>query len=469
MTVPGWVQDAIFYQIFPDRFADGDPTNDPPNLQAWGAPPTLHGFQGGDLRGVIQRFDYLLDLGVNALYLNPIFQATSNHRYNTTDYYRIDPRLGGEDDLRALLSLAHRHRVRVVLDGVFNHCGRGFFAFNDLLENEAHSPYRDWFHVRRFPLDAYGPGQAENYLAWWKVKSLPKFNTDNPEVRRYLLGVARHWVEQGIDGWRLDVPNEIDDDSFWAEFREQVKGANPEAYLVGEIWEADPRWVGPGHFDGLINYPLRRSLLALVADGSLKASEFGRQVDRLFQLYPREHMYAHYLTLGSHDTERVRTLCGGDLRKVRLMLLFIFCFPGAPGIYYGDEIGILGGKDPDCRRAFPWNEAAWDQELRNFVRHLVHLRRTMAVLRHGEYAPLLADDRTGIFAFARKKGRASAAVVLNTAGATHAATLSVDGLGWEDGEAVVDAVRGRTRWVTDGFLRLRLGPYEGAVLHRQGS
>jgi cyclomaltodextrinase len=333
MSVPGWVQDAVFYQIFPDRFANGDPGNDPPNVQAWGAPPTLHGVQGGDLPGVIQHFDYLLDLGINALYLNPIFQATSTHRYNTTDYYRIDPRLGDEADLRALLDLAHRHGVRVILDGVFNHCGRGFFAFNDLLENEAHSPYRDWFHVRRFPLDAYGPGQADNYLAWWKFKSLPKFNTNNPEVRRFLLGVARHWIEQGIDGWRLDVPNEIDDDSFWAEFRDQVRQANPEAYLVGEIWDADPRWVGPGHFDGLINYPLRKSLLALIAEGALKPSEFARQVERLFQVFPIEHMHAHYLTLGSHDTERVRTLCGGDLRKVRLMSLFLFCFPGAPGIY----------------------------------------------------------------------------------------------------------------------------------------
>jgi glycosidase len=469
MSVPGWVQDAVFYQIFPDRFANGDPVNDPPNVQAWGAPPTLHSFQGGDLRGVIQHFDYLLDLGVNALYLNPIFQATSNHRYNTTDYYRIDPRLGDEADLGALLDLAHRHGVRVILDGVFNHCGRGFFAFSDLLENEAHSPYRDWFHVRRFPLDAYGPGQAENYLAWWKFKSLPKFNTKNPEVRRFLLGVARHWIEQGIDGWRLDVPNEIDDDSFWAEFRDQVKRANPEAYLVGEIWDADPRWVGPGHFDGLINYPLRKSLLALIAEGALKPSEFARQVARLFQVFPREHVHAHYLTLGSHDTERVRTLCGGDLRKVRLMSLFLFCFPGAPGIYYGDEIGLEGGKDPESRRAFPWDEAAWDQELRAFIRQLVHLRRKMAVLRRGEYAPLLTDDRTGLFGFTRRQGRAEVAVVLNTSSATHAAALPVGELGWQDGEAVEDTIRGGMRRVTGGNVRLRLGPYEGALLHRQSA
>src|SRR3989304_717147 len=184
MTFPDWVPDAVFYQIFPDRFANGDPSNDPPNVQPWGSPPAVHGFQGGDLK------------------------------------------LGPEAGLQALLDLAHRNGVHVILDGVFNHCGRGFFAFNDLLENEAHSPYRDWFHVLRFPLDAYGPGESRNFLAWWNFKSLPKFNTGNPAVRGSLLGVARHWVRQGLDGWRLDVPNEINDDSFWAEFREAGKSAN---------------------------------------------------------------------------------------------------------------------------------------------------------------------------------------------------------------------------------------------------
>jgi glycosidase len=161
MTVPYWVQDAVFYQIFPDRFANGDPSNDPPNVKAWGSPPTIWDFQGGDLRGVIQRLDYLLDLGVNAIYLNPIFQATSTHRYNTSDYFQIDPKLGTLADFRALLDAAHRNGMRVIIDGVFNHCGRGFFAFADLLENGEHSPYKDWFHVKKFPLDAYGHGDIQ--------------------------------------------------------------------------------------------------------------------------------------------------------------------------------------------------------------------------------------------------------------------------------------------------------------------
>ncbi len=466
MTVPEWVQDAVFYQIFPDRFANGDPSNDPPNVQPWGSPPTIHDFQGGDLKGILLKFDYLLDLGVNALYLNPIFRATSNHRYNTTDYYAIDPKLGDFADFKALLKLAHRKGMRVVLDGVFNHCGRGFFAFQDLLENESHSAYRNWFHVRRFPLDAYGPGLAENYLAWWKIKSLPKFNTSEPEVRRYLLGVARYWIEQGADGWRLDVPNEIDDDSFWAEFHQAVKTVNPEAYLVGEIWEANPRWVGPDHFDGLLNYPLREALLGLIAERDLKPSAFARQVDDLVRLYPRQHLLAHYVPLGSHDTERVRTVCGGDTRKVKLLLLFQFCFPGAPGIYYGDEVGVEGGKDPGSRRAFPWDESSWDLDLRAFVRNLIRLRHSMTILRRGDYQRVLADDDTGAFAFARRWEAESVAVVLNASDSTRTLVLPASSLGWRDGETVVDALRGGRRAVSGGQVRLRLPAYEGVLLHR---
>jgi len=169
---------------------------------------------------------YLLDLGVNAIYLNPIFLSSSNHRYNTTDYYQIDLKLGTMKDFKVLLDVAHRNQVRVILDGVFNHCGRGFFAFNDILENQASSPYKSWFHINRFPVNAYSPGDAKDYVAWWKFKSLPKLNTGNPRVRKYIFDVARYWIEQGIDGWRLDVPNEIDDDSFWAEFRRIVKETN---------------------------------------------------------------------------------------------------------------------------------------------------------------------------------------------------------------------------------------------------
>ncbi len=383
MTVPDWVQDAIFYQIFPDRFAKGDPGIDPPNVNPWDAPPTAKGFWGGDLIGIRDHLDYLIDLGINAIYLNPIFLASSNHRYNTTDYFKIDPKLGDLCSFHALMEFAHKKGIRIVLDGVFNHCGRGFFPFTDILENQNDSPYKDWFHVNSFPVEAYPRGKSTSFEAWWGYPSLPKFNTSSPRVRDYLLSVAKYWIEQGADGWRLDVPNEINDDSFWAQFRQVVRGANPEAYLVGEIWDGNPHWVGDGHFDGLMHYPQREAILALV-NKQIDAGSFRDRLHNNLHKYPRENAYAMYTLLGSHDTERILTLFHGDTVKLKLALLLQFALPGAPAIYYGDEIGLTGGKDPECRKTFPWAESQWNHDIRDWTRILCRSRRDSPALRRGD-------------------------------------------------------------------------------------
>jgi cyclomaltodextrinase len=462
MTVPYWVEDAIFYQIFPDRFANGDTHNDPPNVQSWGSPPTSWGFQGGDLRGVIDKFDYILDLGINAVYLNPIFLSTSNHRYNTVDYFKIDPRVGTLEDFHALLATAHSNNVRVILDGVFNHCGRGFFGFNDVLENQDHSPYRDWFHVNKFPVDAYSPGKAEDYKAWWGFKSLPKFNTNNQSVRHYLLNVARYWIEQGSDGWRLDVPNEIDDDSFWLDFREAVKSINRDAYLVGEIWTVEPRWVGPNHFDGLMNYPLRDAVLDFLNGGFITAAGFADQVEGILKRYPRENAYAMYITLGSHDTERIYTRLNGDLNKLKLAYSFVFGYPGAPAIYYGDEIGMTGGKDPECRGAFNWNPEAWLEELRGWLRTLISLRKRHVALRRGAYQRVLVDDRRNVYVFARTLGDEAILVVINASAAQRHLRLPVKDLGWKDG-LILHNLLGFEEYIVSGDNLVASVPPWGSV------
>ncbi|HZU86828.1 MAG TPA: glycoside hydrolase family 13 protein, partial [Anaerolineaceae bacterium] len=458
-----WVQDAIFYQIFPDRFSNGDLSLDPPNLQPWGSAPTLHGFQGGDLRGVMQRFDYLLDLGINAIYFNPIFLSPSTHRYNTTDYYQIDPKLGDQSAFKALLDLAHRHNVHVLLDGVFNHCGRGFFAFNDILENQEYSPYRDWFHVSHFPVDAYSHGDAKDFLGWWKFKSLPKFNTASPAVRSYLLGVGKYWIEQGIDGWRLDVPNEIDDDPFWAEFRETIKAVNPEAYILGEIWDVQPRWVSEGHCDGLMNYPLRTAIVDWLG-GRLAVGHFAERAEQLLTVYHRESIYAQYNLLGSHDTPRLITLLNGDWEKVKLANAFLFAYPGAPSIYYGDEVGLEGDKDPDCRRAFPWDSVLWKDDLRTYIRKLVGLRREKAVLRRGEYQTLLVDIRRGCMAFARALGDHKLVVALNNSANHRQLQIPVSSLGWTEGKVVHHLLQPGDEVVEVGLLELDLPPFSAAWL-----
>jgi glycosidase len=458
MTTPYWLQDSIFYQIFPDRFANGDRENDPPNLQKWGSAPTGWGFQGGDLRGIIQHFDYLLDLGINALYLTPIFAATANHRYNTSDYFQIDPKLGTLDDFHALVDIAHRNNVRIVLDGVFNHCGRGFFAFNDVMENGEHSPYKDWFHIKRFPLDAYNSGEPQNYLCWWNHEALPKLNTSNPLVRKYIFSVARYWLEQGADGWRLDVPNEIDDDGFWAEFRQIVRGVNRDACLIGEIWDVNPRWANDTHFDGLMNYPVKDALLALF-QGRENARQFGERVQVLIRAYKRENLYAMYVPLDSHDTERLKTLMAGNVDKLKLAFLFQMAFPGAPAIYYGSEIGMEGGKDPDNRRAFPWKEADWNQELRTWVRTLVSLRKQTVSLRRGDFSQVLAED--GYYAFARRLGEDKVLVVLNASGHARKIEVPCETLGWEDGRSLHGLVDRQSYVVTDGKLSLNLPAWHG--------
>lgn len=433
MTVPYWVEDAVFYQIFPDRFFNGDKSNDLPNFQDWDSAPTTHGFQGGDLRGIIARFDYLLDLGITGIYLNPIFQATSNHRYNISDYYKIDPKLGTLADFKALLEIAHQNQVRIILDGVFNHCGRGFFAFNDILENQDRSLYKSWFHVLRIPVDAYSPGDAQDYLAWWKYKSLPKFNTTNPAVRKYILDVARYWIDLGADGWRLDVPNEIDDDAFWADFRRVVKQANPEAYLVGEIWDAQRRWVGDDHFDGLMNYPFRESILGLLSS-KLTSLEFSENLEKIINTYPRENTFAMYVPMGSHDTERLQTALGSDQARVNLAFMLQFALPGAPAVYYGDEIGLDGGKDPACRRTFPWNKNQWNSSLREYVQKLIFLRKRNVALRRGNFIRLACGDGKGCATFARVLGQEKVLIVVNPGSARRTARISVSALGLADGQ-----------------------------------
>ena len=220
---PEWVHHAVFYQIFPDRFASSAQVPKPNNLEAWDTPPTPLGFKGGDLAGVIEHLDYLQDLGINAIYFTPVFQSASNHRYHTHDYMQVDPMLGGNGTLKKLLNEAHHRNIKIVLDGVFNHASRGFYQFNHILECGSSSPYLDWFDVYDFPMNAYWG--KPNYRCWENLAALPEFNYKNPHVVEFIYSVARHWIDFGIDGWRLDVPFCFGDDEFWQGFRQVVKTA----------------------------------------------------------------------------------------------------------------------------------------------------------------------------------------------------------------------------------------------------
>ena len=476
---PAWVADAVFYQIFPDRFARSETVPKPGNLEAWDDPPTTEGFKGGDLRGVVERLDYLQDLGVTAIYFTPVFQSAANHRYHTHDYYRIDPLLGGDAAFRELLDAAHRRSMRVVLDGVFNHASRGFFQFNHLLENGPSSPYLDWFNVKGFPLRAYSGRRKPNYDAWWNLAALPKLNTENPAVRAFLMEVTEYWLRFGMDGWRLDVPHEIKTPGFWAEFRQRAKGTRADAYLVGEIWGDAQEWVGEMAFDAVMNYVLYRACLGYFGGPQLDTSyrpggyetrslsgvEFAEEIDSLLAALPWEFTRVQLNLLGSHDTPRFLNLVGENKDRLKLAVLFLMTFPGAPCIYYGDEIGLTGGKDPACRGAFPWEEERWDGELRAWVRSCIQLRHAYPALRRGTFVPVHAAEAT--YAFARRLGAETLFVLFNRGAAQTDVTLDVNDL-LLDSAGVKDCFSSQELKARDGSLTVTLEPFSGTALAGRG-
>lgn len=437
IQTPNWVKHAVFYQIFPDRFAIGKQPRkgllNNPNWEDWNAPPTLQGYKGGDLWGVMEQLDYLQDLGINAIYFTPIFQSACNHRYHTHDYYQVDPILGGNSAFKELLEAAHARDIKVVLDGVFNHSSRGFFFFNDILENGPHSPWLNWFKIENWPLAPYTGDSPANYEGWVGNRALPVFNHDNPEVREYIMEIAEYWIKFGIDGWRLDVPFEIKTPGFWQEFRERVKAINSEAYIVGEVWEDARQWLDGSQFDGVMNYLFTVPTIAFTAGDrvvreyvehpsyqpypALSAAEYGEKIQELLQLYPWEIQLTQLNLLDSHDTARLLTIADGDKKSVELATLLLLTFPGAPSIYYGDEVGNPGGLDPDSRRGFPLEEN-WDKEIFKTHRELIALRNSYPCLRIGEYKLLFAEGELYVFARVLEQEEVVVAVNVSTASAT---------------------------------------------------
>lgn len=478
IQTPDWVRDAIFYQIFPDRFAKSDKLRKPHNLESWNSPPTTHGFKGGDLLGVAERLDYLKDLGVNAIYFNPIFQSAANHRYHTYDYYKVDPLLGGNEAFCTMLNAAHSRGIRVVLDGVFNHASRGFFQFHDIMENGPFSPYLDWFSVHGWPLNAYETRQPPNYDAWWQLHALPKFNISNPDVREYLLGVAEYWIELGIDGWRLDVPAEISDDTFWQEFRDRVKSKNPQAYIVGEIWHDARHWLQGDQFDAVMNYLFTRLAIEFFIGGEvdprllegsslwpvrqITAPEFGQEIDALLKLYSSAVTDVQLNLLDSHDTARFLSMARGDKNGLRLATLFQMLYPGAPCIYYGDEIGMTGGRDPLSRAAFPWDRPeSWDNDLLGFFKKAVALRNRHPALRRGQYITLYQQD--SVYALGRQLEEDRVLAAFNVGQQPQNVRIPVGGF-LADKAKLSDALSADTFSVSDGTLTVGIPARSARVL-----
>lgn len=413
---PEWYRNAVFYQIFPDRFANGNPHGEidgkKPNTFLYGTtadrPMYIYDenhkiarwdFYGGNLRGIIAKLPYLKRLGVTALYLNPIFEASSNHRYDTNDYLKIDPMLGTEEDFKTLITMLHENDMHLILDGVFNHVGKNSRYFNaghlygeqTGAANDKNSSYYEWFNFKHYP---------DQYDCWWGVDDLPTVNKDNPSYQQFIYGergsVLTKWNDLGVDGWRLDVADELPDD-FLRAIRRNLDRYD-DRILIGEVWEDASSKVSYGHrrsyvsgdnLYGTMNYPLRQWVINFL-QGHGELAKVGEDLLTLVENYPRNFLLDCLNNLGTHDTERILTVLNQSVPMVKIAFALLFNLPGIPCVYYGDEAGVEGGKDPDNRRYFPWGRE--NTELQKTVHYWSDIRQECEALKEGQTGVMVAGN-----------------------------------------------------------------------------
>lgn len=405
--VPEWAQDAVVYQIVPERYACGDASISPPDCAGWYDPVDYLQFIGGDLAGIAGRLDYIAGLGVNTLYLTPVFTAPSTHKYDTADFYTIDPHFGTESDLKRLVTMAHDRGIRVILDAVFNHTGREFFAFRDILENGEKSRYRDWYHITRFPVD---PESRDAYRTYGGYASMPKLNTANPAVAAYLMEVVRYWMTRcAIDGWRIDAADQVSHE-FWRLLRRTVKECNPDALIGGEIWNDASAYLEGDQFDTVMNYPFMQAAVALVRDGVLSAEDFVRAAGVTHARYRNGPAGIVWNHLATHDTRRYLAGDPSERDSLFAAVALQLCWPGVPFIYYGEECGMRADKR-HSRGGMWWDKDRIDQEVFLFYREMIALRRESAALSRGDCRVIRAAS--GLLHFRRECAGERVDVIVN--------------------------------------------------------
>ncbi|HEX9653544.1 MAG TPA: glycoside hydrolase family 13 protein [bacterium] len=570
-TVPEWAKGAVWYQIFPERFRNGSPANDPLKaevvgdrpipwqthpwtsnwyqLQPWEAARSSNFYDvvfdrryGGDLIGVIEELPYLKELGVDVIYFNPIFEAQSLHKYEATTYHHIDNNFGNDrDGDRAaihsekadpaawtftsadhvffdLIKKAHEMGIKIVIDGVFNHCGRDFWAFQDVLQNQQQSAYKHWFDIVRWD----DPVTAENefdYKGWWGYKGMPEFKEDEnglvPPVRDYVYSITRRWMDpngdgnpgDGIDGWRLDVAKDVTP-KFWEDWNSLVKTINPQAIVVAEIWEEAPDWVTGKRVDSMMNYPLAKAMEQFFIDQQTRTSvsQFDAELARLREVYPEETNHILMNLIDSHDTDRVASMIRNpdrnydreagprgnpnydprkptrDQRQIqKLIAVFQLTYLGAPSIYYGSEAGMWGADDPDDRKPMLWEDRVFEKESYGSVRpdlkaeddnrfdrelfahyqKLIKIRHDYPAIQRGTFITRLTDDERGVYAFARKLDQSEVIIVLNNSGVNQEIEIPII---WKKQSRVQDLLNARVIALVDGMTQFQLPPKWAAIL-----
>ena len=382
---PAWAENTIWYQIFPSRFYRGKESVQNADLEKrllpWAGPDDKvvnDQTFGGNLNGITEKLSYLENLGVTGIYLNPVNCSTTQHKYDTTDYFDIDPEFGTKEDMKNLVREAHKHGIRVMLDGVFNHSGWEFFAWQDVVKNRQASKYADWYMVNDWDFTAMPSENAsENkFFAFAYCDYMPKFNTNNPQVREYLIDACAYWVnEYDIDALRLDVANEVCHD-FCRELQVRMRALKKDFYIIGEIWHNSLPWLRGNEFDAIMNYPLQNAIYRFALDGDVSTKEFEQDVNRCLTDYMKQTERVMFNLMDSHDTVRLVTKAGNKNRALQ-MLAVMFAMPGSPCLYYGTETFLEGGKDPDCRRCMPWKEIESGKysESMGMIKNLIALRK----------------------------------------------------------------------------------------------
>lgn len=403
---PEWVKHTVWYQIFPERFANGDKSNDPANTKPWNPEdhPGREDFYGGDLQGVLDHLDYLKKLGVNGLYFCPVFKASSNHKYDTVDYLEIDPAFGDKDLFAKVVNEAHKRGMKVMLDAVFNHIGKNSMQWQDVVENGPKSRYADWFHINSYPVEPYcdpTKGKKEPpYETFAFEPTMPKLNTANPEVQDYLLEIATYWVKYfDIDAWRLDVANEVDH-HFWKKFHKALVTIKPDFYIVGEIWHSARPWLNGDEFSGVMNYPFTLQVEDHFFSHKMSAKKLVEHLNDQLMMYRDATNQAMLNTLDSHDTARILTVANNNQDLALQAMAFIFTQTGSPCIYYGDEMGMTGGNDPDCRKPMDWSKE--DSSVWRRVHSLIKFRLDHSEVL-GKGTTLLSVTEKGLIKVVRKK------------------------------------------------------------------
>ncbi|WP_160679650.1 glycoside hydrolase family 13 protein [Clostridium sp. C8-1-8] len=417
-----WAQEGVVYQIFPDRFNNGDKNNDPKGIKPWGDKVTTETMFGGDLQGIIDKVDYISKLGVSILYMTPIFMSRSNHKYDTTNYYEVDPQFGDNEKLRELVKKCHDNDIKVVLDAVYNHSGSDFFAFEDLIEKGEKSRYKDWYFVDSYPVNT----KEVNYVTFAnKVSRMPKLNTSNSEVKNYLLKVSKYWIEEiGIDGWRLDVCDEVDH-AFWRDFKKAVKESKDDAFIIGEIMHESNSFLKGDQLDSIMNYPFRECCLDFFARKAIDADELDHILAESRALYMNAVNRQLLNLIDSHDTARFLTDCDGDKDKMKLAIALQYTYVGIPYIYYGDEVGMEGKTDPDCRRCMIWDEKEQDLDMLDHYKSLAEVRKKSKALVYGDYTNVCKDGMA--LGFTRKYEDEEVLVLINNGTEAYEYSLGYQG------------------------------------------